>query len=232
MKPKLILMFTRNDVTVPDAIGCFEKVKDLPVDFFGFKEIGLPQDKMKKLNDMIHTAGFRSFLEVVEYDENSIVEPAKMAVDMGFDYLMGTVYYPSIWDIIDKKIKYFPFCGKIYDRPSILDGTIDEIVADAVAIEKAGADGFDLLAYRYKYPDKINALVLAVKNAVAVPIVSAGSINSFARLQQTIDQGVWGFTIGGAFFEKRFVLGGSYRDNVIAVLKKLGWGWHQGLPQC
>jgi putative N-acetylmannosamine-6-phosphate epimerase len=56
---------------------------------------------------------------------------------------------------------------------------------------------------------------------VNVPIVSAGSINSMERLQDTIDQGVWGFTIGGAFFEKKFVPGGSFRENVIAVLDKL-----------
>jgi len=222
MKPKLILMFTQNDVTVPNALEVFEQIKDLPVDFFGFKEIGLEPDKMKKLNDKIHDAGVESFLEVVEYDEDKIAEPAKMAVDMGFDFLMGTIYYPSIWDIIGKNIKYFPFCGKIYDRPSVLDGTIDEIVADAKRIEEAGADGFDLLAYRYKYPDKVNELVLAVKDAVNVPVVSAGSINSFDRLQETVDQGLWGFTIGGAFFEKKFVPGSSYRANVIAVLKKLG----------
>jgi hypothetical protein len=222
MTPKLILMFTLNDVTVANAIEAFEEVKDLPVDFFGFKEIGIPPEKMKLLNDKIHAAGFQSFIEVVEYDEDKILGPAKMAVDMDFDYLMGTVYYPSIWKIIDKKIKYFPFCGKIYERPSILDGTIEEIAADAKKIEATGANGFDLLAYRYIKPEKVNELVAAVKNAVKVPIVSAGSINSFARLQETIDQGVWGFTIGGAFFEKKFVPEGTYRDNVAAVLKKLG----------
>jgi hypothetical protein len=222
MAPKLILMFTQNDVTVANAIEAFEEIKDLPVDFFGFKEIGLPPEKMKLLNDKIHMAGFQSFIEVVEYDEEKILEPAKMAVEMEFDYLMGTVYYPSIWKIIDKKINYFPFCGKIYDRPSILDGTIEEIAADAKKIEAAGANGFDLLAYRYIKPEKVNELVAAVKNAVKVPIVSAGSINSFSRLQETIDQGVWGFTIGGAFFEKKFVPDGSYRDNVAAVLAKLG----------
>ena len=47
MKPKLILMFTHNDITVPDALDYFEKVKDLPVDFFGFKEAGLSKEKMK-----------------------------------------------------------------------------------------------------------------------------------------------------------------------------------------
>jgi len=222
MIPKLILMFTLNDITATDSIEHFEQIKDLPVDFFGFKEIGLEHRKMKILNDKIHKAGFQSFLEVVEYEEDAILGSARMAVDMGFDYLMGTVYYPSIWKIIDKKINYFPFCGRIYDRPSILDGTIEEIAEDAKRIEAEGANGFDLLAYRYIDLSRVNELVSAVKNAVEVPIVSAGSINSFERLDETIKQGVWGFTIGGAFFEKKFVPEGSYRDNVAAVLQKLG----------
>lgn len=219
---KLVLMLTQNDVTVANAIDYFEKVKDLPIDYFGFKEIGLPLNKMKELNDEIHKAGFQSFLEVVEYEEEKILESAKMAVDMGFDYLMGTVYKPSIWRIIrGSDIKYFPFCGRIYGRPSILDGSVEEIVEDAIRIEKEGVAGFDLLAYRYKNQDKINDLVKALKDSVSVPIVSAGSINSFERLQNTINYGVWGFTIGGAFFEKKFKPDGSYRDNVISVLKEL-----------
>lgn len=223
--PKLILMFTLNDMTVPDALDYFEQVKDLPVDFFGFKELGLPPEKMQELNNRIHKAGFKSFLEVVEYDEDKILGPAKQAVDMGFDYLMGTIYFPSIWDIVGKgskkKINYFPFFGKIYDRPSILDGSIEEIVAEGKKLVKEGADGFDLLLYRYKYPDKIDALIKACVSEVDAPIVSAGSINSYERLQATIDQGVWGFTIGGAFFEKKFAPNGTYRDNVKAVVDYL-----------
>ncbi len=226
MMPKLILMFTLNDMTVPDAIDYFEQVKDLPVDYFGFKELGLEPAKMKILNDKIQKAGFESFLEVVEYEEETVLPGARMAVDMGFDYLMGTIYFPSIWDIVgkgkDKKIKYFPFFGKIYDRPSILDGTIDELVNQAKELQAAGADGFDILLYRYKYPEKINELITRVVSEIKVPVVSAGSINSWERLQATIDQKVWGFTIGGAFFEKKFVPEGSFRDNVAAVLKRLG----------
>lgn len=221
MRPKLILMLTHNDVTVPDAIDYFEQIKDLMIDLIGFKEIGLEPSKMRELNNRIHIAGFKSFLEVVEYDEDKIEKPTLMAVDMGFDYLAGTVYYSSIWDIIDKKINYFPFCGTIYGRPAILDGTIEEITIDAKRIELEGANGFDLIAYRYKYPKKINDLITAVKNAVSVPIVLAGSINSFKRLHETIDQGIWGFTIGSAFFEKKFVPDGTYRDNVRAVIDYL-----------
>lgn len=222
MMPKLILMFTRNDMTVPDAMDYFEQVKDLPIDYFGYKEIGLEPEKMKILNNKIHQAGFQSFLEVVEYEEKDIIGPAKMAVDMGFDYLMGTIYYPSIWKIINKKIKYFPFCGKVYNRPSVLDGTIDEIAEDAKRLESEGVDGFDILAYRYIDTSGVDELLRKVKNAVKVPIVSAGSINSLDRLEKTIEQQVWGFTIGSAFLEKKFVPGGSFRENVIKVLEKLG----------
>jgi len=220
--PKLILMFTHNDVTVPDAIDYFNQVKDLPVDYFGFKEVGLPEKDMRQLNDMIHENGFESFLEIVEYEEDKILELTRQAVDIKFDYLMGTIYYPSILDIIkNSSMQYFPFCGKIYNRPSILGGTIKEIVEDAKRIEAEGVHGFDLLAYRYVYPYKVSELVLKLNDAVEVPIVSAGSINSIQRLEETKNQGVWGLTIGGAFFEKRFMPGGSYRDNVIKVLKKL-----------
>lgn len=225
MVPKLILMFTLNDMTVPGALDYFEQVKDLPVDFFGFKELGLSPEKMKELNNRIHKAGFKSFLEVVEYDEDKILGPAQQAVDMGFDYLMGTVYYPSIWDIVGrgskKKINYFPFLGKIYGRPSILDGSIEEIVAEGKKLVEEGADGFDLLLYRYKYADRIDALIKECVKDINAPIVSAGSINSYERLQATIDQGVWSFTIGGAFFEKKFAPNGTYRDNVKAVVDYL-----------
>lgn len=220
MKPELILMLTHNDVTVEDAIDVFDGIKDIPIKYFGFKDIGLPYDKMTILKDNMQKAGKETFLEVVRYSEGEVLESANLAANIGFDYLMGTIYYDSIWDVIDRKIKYLPFCGKVYDHPSILDGTIDEIIADAKGLESKGVDGFDLLAYRYTYQDKVSALIQKLKEAVSVPIVSAGSINSFERLQKTLDSGAWAFTIGSAFFEKKFVQDGSYRENVKAVYEK------------
>ena len=162
-----------------------------------------------------------SKIGIVRYSEGEVLESANLAVDIGFDYLMGTLYYDSIWDVIDGKIKYLPFCGKVFDHPSILAGTIDEIISDAERLESKGVDGFDLLAYRYTNQDEVSALIEKLKEAVSVPIVSAGSINSFERLQKTLDSGIWAFTIGGAFFEKKFVQGGSFRENVEAVYEKL-----------
>jgi hypothetical protein len=221
MKSELIVMLTHHDETVEDAVDVFNDIKDLPIKYFGFKDIGLSHKKMDSLNSIMKKAGKETFLEVVRYSEREVLESADLAVKIGFDYLMGTLYYDSIWDLIDKKIKYLPFCGKVYDHPSILDGTIKEIIADAKDLERKGVDGFDLLAYRYRQLNKVPKLVKKLVSSVNVPVVSAGSINSNERLQKTVESGVWAFTIGSAFFEKQFFPDGSFRENVEAVVKKL-----------
>jgi hypothetical protein len=221
MKSELIVMLTHNDETVQEAFDVFEEIKDLPVKYFGFKDIGLPHKKMDSLNSVMKKAGKETFLEVVRYSEKEVLESAELAVKIGFDYLMGTLYYDSIWELIDRKIKYLPFCGKVYDHPSILDGTMKEIIADAKELESKGVDGFDLLAYRYRQSNKVPKLMKKLVTAVKVPVVSAGSINSIERLQKTVNSGVWAFTIGSAFFEKRFLPGGSFRENVETIVEKL-----------
>ncbi len=75
--------------------------------------------------------------------------------------------------------------------------------------------GMDLLSYRYV--GDAPALLRAVVAATKVPIVSAGSIESYKRLAEVRDAGAWGFTIGSALFDKKFVPDGSFRDNILAV---------------
>ena len=91
MKPEIIIMLTHHDVTVKDAGEIFEQCKDLPVKFWGFKNVGLPKDEMKKVAGAMKAAGKTTFLEVVTYDEASCLDGAQTAIDCGFDYLMGTV---------------------------------------------------------------------------------------------------------------------------------------------
>ena len=61
-----------------------------------------------------------------------------------------------------------------------------------------------------------------VVEATKVPIVSAGSIASFERINEVWGAGAWGFTIGSAFFDKKFVPQGSFEENVLAVCSWLG----------
>ena len=65
-RPNLIVMLTNNDVTVKDAYEIFESCKDLDeVQYWGFKNVGLPKDEMKRLVQAMKAAGKTTYLEVV-----------------------------------------------------------------------------------------------------------------------------------------------------------------------
>lgn len=216
MKPAFILMLTYNDTTVKDALEIFRACKDAPVDHWGFKDVGLPPDEMKALVLEMKGARKTTYLEVVSLSEEEGLRGAKIAVDAGFDILMGTVFFASILEYLkDKPIKYYPFPGHVHSHPSILDGSIDEIVAHAKFLESQGVQGMDLLSYRY-VGDAPQLLGEVVK-ATNVPIVSAGSIDSYKRLAEVWKAGAWGFTIGSALFDKKFVENGSFLENTMDV---------------
>ena len=221
MKPELIVMLTYNDKTVENALELFNQMKDTPVTHWGFKDVGLPPEKMKKVVDSMNAAGKTTYLEVVSLTEEEGLTGAKLAVECGFDILMGTVFFDSINDYMkDKPVKYYPFPGHVHSHPSILDGTIDEIVQHACDMEAKGVDGLDLLTYRYT--GDAPGLLQEVVKTTGVPMVSAGSIDSYDRIAEVRDTGAWGFTIGTAFFEKKFIPDGSFQENMMAV-----WDWLQ-----
>ena len=84
MKTKLIVMLTHHDKTVTNALETFESVKDLEVDCWGFKDVGIPRPQMEILLKALKDAGKETFLEVVTYSEEECMAGAKLAVDMGF----------------------------------------------------------------------------------------------------------------------------------------------------
>ena len=216
MKPEFILMLTHNDTTVKDALNIFRECKDAPVLHWGFKDVGLPPDEMKTVVHEMKAAGKTTYLEVVSLSEEEGLRGAEIALDAGFDVLMGTVFFDSIFEYLrGKPIKYYPFPGHIHGHPSILDGTMQEIVAHARFLESKGVQGMDLLSYRYG--GDAPRLLREVVQATKVPIVSAGSIESHRRLAEVWQSGAWGFTIGSALFEKKFVPDGSFLENTLAV---------------
>ena len=98
MKPELIVMLTYNDQTVANSQELFAELKELPVTHWGFKDVGLPPEQMKTLVGSMKDAGKTTFLEVVSLSQEEGLRGAKLAVEMGFDILMGTVFYDSIID--------------------------------------------------------------------------------------------------------------------------------------
>jgi len=216
MKPELIVMLTHHDQTVKNALELFENCKDLPVKHWGFKDVGLPHDQMKALVKNMKAANKTTYLEVVSLSEEEGRIGAHLAAEAGFDILMGTVYFETIQeDLKGTPVRYYPFPGEVYDHPSILGGTIEGIVRHAQELESRGVQGLDLLGYRYT--GDAPRLIREVVKGTQIPIVCAGSIDSTNRIDEVWEAGVWGFTIGSAFFEKKFVPYGDFKENIRAV---------------
>ncbi len=215
MNPKLIVMLTHHDKTVENAVEIFEACKGTKAEYWGFKEVGIPLDEMKKLCKMMKEAGKTTFLEVVAYTEKECLEGAKMAGECGFDYLMGTIYFDSVRDYARKAgLKYLPFVGKITGRPSVLEGTVEGIVKEAKELIKKGVHGFDLLGYRFAgNPIELNNTFV---KEMEVPVCLAGSVDSYKRLDEVKASKSWAFTIGGAFFENKF--DGSFAEQIDKVV--------------
>ena len=212
--PELIVMLTYNDCTVENAYKIFDECKNSKAKYWGFKEKPLPLDKMKTLYNYMKECGKTTFLEVVEYTEPECLEGAKIAVECGCDILMGTIFFDSVNNYCkEHNLKYMPFVGKVTERPSVLNGTIEGMIDEANNYLKKGVYGFDLLGYRFTgEASELNKKFVENVNA---PVCLAGSINSFHRLDEVKDASPWAFTIGSAFFDNKFE--GSFSEQIDKV---------------
>lgn len=212
--PTLIVMLTYNDRTVKNAYEIFDECKDSAAEVWGMKEEGLPLEQMKELYAYMKKCGKTTALEVVAYTEKEGMEGMRMAAACGCDILMGTKFFDSINQFCkEHHIKYMPFVGDITGRPSILNGTAQDMIREADDYLSKGAYGIDLLGYRYtKDAAALNKTFVA---QVGGPVCIAGSVNSFQRLDELKASDPWAFTIGSAFFENRF--GGTFGEQINKV---------------
>lgn len=218
MSLKFIFMLTRNDQTVKDAEEHLETVLNCGVKHIGFKDIGLSFEKLKILNDKIKKYGAESYLEVVSLDKNSEMLSAQTAVDIGVDNLLGGTNIQSVLPIIKgSKIRYFPFPGEIVGHPSVLTGSIEEIVKSASKlVSYEGVHGLDLLAYRFV--GDVSSLMNAVRSVTDKPVIIAGSIDCKKKILEVMESGARAFTIGTA------ALNGVYTSeghNLTSQLRKI-----------
>lgn len=224
MQPQLIVMLTHHDLTVENALDIFTACQDLPVEFWGFKNVGIPDAAMRELLEAMKAQNKTTVLEVVTYTEESCLENAKWAVEYGFDYLTGTRFYPSVADYLkDKNIRYYPFVGDVGGSPVKLQGTVEEILADADRLESAGVHGLDLVAYRYVDGDPV-ALARDLVAQARSEVIIAGSIASKERIEIMREINPFAFTMGSALFDQSFVPAGTFRENleqVIAIMDSL-----------
>ena len=202
-KTFLIVMLTHNDRTVENAYDIFEQCRNSKAEYWGFKEKPLPPEQMKKLYKYMRECGKKTVLEVVAYTEKECMQGAEMAAEFGCDILMGTVFSDPVNDLCKScGIKYMPFVGDVSERPSILRGNPESMIAQAKEYLAKGIYGIDLLGYRYTGNSaEINRKFVSQVNA---PVCIAGSINSYKRLDEIKSISPAAFTIGSAFFENRF----------------------------
>ncbi|BCH32978.1 hypothetical protein MesoLjLc_49080 [Mesorhizobium sp. L-8-10] len=201
---RFIFMLTRNDRTVEDASKQLQTALRLGVRHIGFKDIGLPIDQLKSLNQAIKAGGATSYLEVVSLDRESEIVSAKAAVEIGVDILLGGTRVDDVLPIVTgSSLQYFPFPGRISGHPSVLEGTIGEIVESAKALTaRDGVHGLDLLAYRSR--EDVPTLIRQACAAVSKPVYVAGSIDTPERIAVVKDAGAAGFTIGTAALDGKY----------------------------
>lgn len=200
-----IFMLTKDDRTVNDALRVYASLSNRPLRYLGFKDIGLPLDELKTLASRIKADGKHVMLEVVSTSREAEMRSVEAAVEIGVDYLLGGRHAEDATRLLkDSGIRYFPFAGLTVGHPTRLVGSIDEIVDDAKRLAALpGVDGLDLLAYRYS--GDVEALTRRVTQAVSVPVIAAGSIDSAERIQAMRQAGVWAFTVGSAVFDGSFL---------------------------
>ena len=199
-----IFMLTENDVTVPDAQRRLDAALAGGVRHIGFKDVGLPPSELRELATTIRAAGAVSYLEVVSLDLESEMRSVEAALDYNVDCILGGSHPDEIGPIVaEHPVRYMPFAGRISGHPSTLEGSQDEIVADAIRVAGIkGVDGIDLLAHRADGDG--DALIAAVCSAINKPVLVAGSINSEDHIRALSEAGAVGFTVGTAAFAEAF----------------------------
>lgn len=213
-----IFMLTKDDCTVNHALQVYSSLSRSPLRYVGFKDIGLPLDELKTLAGRIKADGKQVMLEVVSTSREAEMRSVEAAVEIGVDYLLGGRHAEDAVRLLrGSGIRYFPFAGPTVGHPTRLAGSIDEIVDDARRLAALpGVDGLDLLAYRFA--GDVEALTRSVVQAVSVPVIAAGSIDSAERVQVMLQAGVWAFTVGSAIFDGRF-LGAPVPQQIDNILR-------------
>ncbi len=217
---RFIFMLTRNDQTVEDAELHLKTALAAGVHHIGFKDVGLPFDALKKLNTAIKAGGATSYLEVVSLDRESEIASARAAIDIGVDILLGGTHVDDVVPLLSgTDIQYYPFPGEIVEHPSVLAGSIEEIVSSAKLLaSKDGVDGLDLLAYRSI--QNVPKLMAAVCAATDIPVIMAGSIDTSKHIFDVKKAGAAGFTIGTAALDGNYpAISNDLCDQLAAIMK-------------
>ena len=119
-------------------------------------------------------------------------------------------------------VRYCPFPGTVEGHPSVLSGDDRGDRRRRRAADRArrrprpGPAGLPP-----RDADPV-ALTRAVAEAADGPVIAAGSVATLEQIAALEGAGAWGFTIGGAIFERRLPGGPTVAGQVAAVLAAAG----------
>ncbi len=216
---EFIFMLTHDDMTVQHALEAYDAVRSTGLRYVGFKDVGVPVEVLRELTTRIRADGRIPVLEVVSISAEDEIRSIRSGLEIGVDILMGGVHVAAaLPELAGSGIRYFPFPGTVVGHPSVLTGSVAGIAEHAHRLsETPGVDGLDLLAYRFD--GDVPSLIGEVVSASRVPVVVAGSIDSDERIRVVRDASAWGFTIGGAVFDRAFVRDGTLADQIEHTLR-------------
>jgi hypothetical protein len=199
-----IFMLTHDDATVPNALELVPTLRDTGLRYVGFKDVGASPEQLREVAAAAHEQGLEVMLEVVSTSEADERRSLEAAARIGVDWVLGGTHPDTGTTILaGTGIRYCPFPGHVVGHPSVLEGSIAEIAADAYRLTSLpGVAGVDLLAYRHATAD-VEALTRAVVDAADGTVIAAGSVTGARQIDTLARAGAWGFTIGGAIFEGR-----------------------------
>lgn len=214
-----VFMLTHNDATVPNALEVLEELRGSGLRYVGFKDVGASVEQLTEVADAAHDQGFEVMLEVVSTSLEEERSSLEAAIPIGADWVLGGTHPEVGTEILGgAEVRYCPFPGTVVGHPSVLEGKVEEIAADAHRLTRTpGVDGVDLLAYRHPTAE-VGELTRAVVSASAGPVIAAGSVVDFDQIRLLECAGAWGFTIGSAIFEGKLPGGPDVPAQVRAVL--------------
>lgn len=215
---EFIFMLTHQDRTVDQAMDVLEQVSLTGLTHVGFKDVGATPQQQQALAQAAHEAGMTVYLEVVSTSVEAELDSVRAGLAAGVDWILGGTNPDQALGILrDSTVKYAPFPGRIIGHPSVLEGTINQIAADAARLTAMdGIAGVDLLAYRHHGVDPLE-LTRAVVASSSGPVIAAGSVVTEGQVIGLAKAGAAAFTIGGAIFDGQ-VPGATIAEKVTVAL--------------
>src|SRR6188508_2088256 len=190
-----VLMLTRADRTIADALEVLDDIRDVGLRHIGFKDVGIEPAAAHELHRRIKAMGATSYLEVVSTTPEACLQSARIGRELGVDRLLGGTQVEEVLAILaGTAVQYLPFPGRPFGHPTQLRGSAEDVARDCQRFRSLGAAGVDLLAYRAVEADPLELVRAARKTLDGGTLLVAGGVCNAAQVRGLAAAGVDAFT--------------------------------------